>query len=444
MHPLGETEAVDTANGPETLPESNRPSQAVRLLAQRPAARRPHPSRDGRRAAPSTGGSGVYFSSAQWSADGTTILAHSSDNTVSAFILPADLLKPEQPESRSLDPQSTVGLPEPTQALAAAPFFSLADPSTQTFLVGCRDHPIHLYHAFPQDGHTTPLCGYKLIRKETEQYITPSSLLWQHPGHHFVCGSANRLDLFDVSQYGSDGPILTVPTIPSRRHISKGSGVGLKGTVAALSASPRDADGGAIIAAGTWTRWVGLYDLHRTDKVVAQWGIAGVDESHFHTNLGGQGIVQLLWSPCGRYLVVNERHSAGLLVYDIRGTGQALTVLNSRSTTNQQRLSCDVFQSGTENPGFEVWAGTEDGRVLVWDEVGFHVGLDEPAWHWGAHDSPIGSTFVHPSGSVVATCSGGWRHASDIDTGNVGVSASVGIETLEESSLKIWSIGPDS
>jgi hypothetical protein len=44
----------------------------------------------------------------------------------------------------------------------------------------------------------------------------------------------------------------------------------------------------------------------------------------------------------------------------------------------------------------------------------------------------------------VATCSGGWRHASDIDTGNVGVSASVGIETLEESSLKIWSIGPDS
>lgn len=386
-------------------------------------------------------GSWDFYSSAQWTADGTSILVGSSDQIVSAFVLPDDLL--EAAEARQLEPQAATQLPEPTQTIVGAPYYSLAEPATQTYLVGCRDHPIQLYHAFPNDDHTAPLTSYKLIRRETEEYITPSSMIWQYPGTHFVCGSANRLDYFDMSRHGSDGPILTIPTIPSKRHISKGSGVGMRGTVSALAASPMDANGGSIIAAGTWTRWMGLYDLNRTDKTIANWAISNTGDSGFE--IGGQGIVQVLWSPCGRYLVVNERQSQGLLVYDIRGTGQLLSTLKGREAATQQKLNCDVFQSDVYGgSAFEVWAGSQDGVVTVWEDVGVHEGMMEPKWDWKAHDSPIGSTIVHSSGSVAATCSGGWEPplADDLDVKYTTASTSRNRQrVLQESSLKIWTIG---
>lgn len=389
-----------------------------------------------------------FFTSAQWTADGTSILAASSDQTVASFILPADLLQPAG-EPRHLVRQASIKLPEPTQTLASAPYFSLANPASQTFLVGCRDHPLHLYHAFPQldDADAVehvasqPLYTYKLIRIESEQYISPASLLWEYPGTHFICGSANRIDLFDASGHCADGPTLTIPTIPSRRHISKGSGVGMKGTVAALAASPpADASGhGSILAAGTWTRWMGTYDIHRTDRVVANWSIADADEKAFRISLGGQGIVQTAWSPCGRYLVVNERQADGLLVYDIRGTGQLLAVLNGRKATTQQRLHFDVFQGET---GFEVWAGTQDGAVAVWEEVGMRNDVVEPSWTWKAHESPVGSTIVHSSGSVAATCSGGWGYPRESrETHEASDEESHQRRIFDESSLRIWSIG---
>ncbi|KAM0487272.1 hypothetical protein ACHAPX_000543 [Trichoderma viride] len=388
-----------------------------------------------------------FYTSAQWTADGTSILATSSDQTVASFILPADLLQPAG-EPRHLARQASIKLPEPTQTLASAPYFSLANPASQTFLVGCRDHPLHLYHAFPQlddadaeatkDVASQPLYTYKLIRMESEQYISPASLLWESPGTHFICGSANRIDLFDASGHCADGPTLTIPTIPSRRHISKGSGVGMKGTVAALAASPpADANGhGSILAAGTWTRWMGTYDIHRTDRVVANWSIADADEKAFRISLGGQGIVQTAWSPCGRYLVVNERQADGLLVYDIRGTGQLLAVLNGRRATTQQRLHFDVFPGET---GFEVWAGTQDGTVAVWEEVGMTNDVVEPSWTWKAHESPVGSTIVHSSGSVAATCSGGWGYPREGRESDAAESHNRRI--FDESSLRIWSIG---
>lgn len=423
----------------------------MNLLAHRPARNEvPLPPLDGdlQRANDATLGRGEaqrrFYSSAQWTADGTTIIVGASDSSVSSFVLPADLLQSAD-EGRRLEPQATTKLPEPTRALVPAPFFSLAEATSQTYLVGCRDHPLHIYHAFPRDEHPNPLGTYKLVRQETEEYITPASLIWQYPGTHFLCGSANRLDYFDVSRHGSDGPILTVPTIPSKRHISKGSGVGMKGTVAALAASPYDANGGSIVAAGTWTRWMGLYDLQRTDKVVANWSISHAGDVEFDAHLDGQGIVQVVWSPCGRYIVVNERHSGSLLVYDIRGSGQLLSALSGRKSTTQQRLACDVFQGDISgNTGFEVWAGSEDGSVLVWEDVGMQYGVTHPSWDWKAHDSPVGSTVLHGSGSVAATCSGGWEHAADHVIGadvGPGREAHTVSKTLDESSLKIWSIG---
>ncbi|CAG9936891.1 unnamed protein product [Clonostachys rosea f. rosea IK726] len=381
-----------------------------------------------------------FFTAVQWTADGSSLVATSSDKSIATFVIPDDLLQTSDP--RPLVPQSLTKLPEQPRVVAPAPYFSLAEPATQTFLVACREHPLQLYHAFPTEGYSRPLCGYKLIKQETEAYITPSALVWDHSGTHFVCGSANRLDLFDVSRQGSDGPILTVPTIPSRRHVSKGGGVGMKGTVSSLATAPADANGSSIIAAGTWTRWVGLYDLYRENKTIANWSIAHAANEVSDVAIGGQGIAQTLWSPCGRYLVINERNANGLLLYDIRVTGQLLSILKGRGAGTQQRLHCDVFPSA--EGGFEVWSGTQDGTVVVWDGVGLHseYGM-EPSWHWKAHQSPIGSTVVHSSGSVAATCSGGWEHPKTFESEDADEKHDVPrsqCSVLDESTLKIWSM----
>lgn len=387
-----------------------------------------------------------FYSSAQWSPDGTCLVASASTNTISSFVLPTDLLDQSR-QPQQLKPQANIKLPESARAVCIAPYFTLSEPASQLLLAGCRDHPLHLYNAFPQqDGDAAPVATYKLIRKETEEFITPSSLIWEDTGTHFLCGSTNRLDYFDLSRPGSDGPVLTIPTIPSKRHLIKGGGVGMKGTVAALSASPTTSAYGSIVGAGTWTRWMGLYDLHRSAKAVANWSIAQADELQFDTSLGGQGISQTIWSPCGRYLVINERRASGLMVYDIRSTGKLLSLLQGRKSSTQQRLSCDVFQlssSEAGSGGFEVWAGSQDGQIAVWQDVGCKQDVTEASWSWKAHDAPVGSTIVHPSGSVVASCSGAWQHTSDdvvAERGDTYRHPNDNLESAGESGLHIWKI----
>ena len=183
----------------------------------------------------------------------------------------------------------------------------------------------------------------------------------------------------------------------------------MRGTVSALSVQAAGQEG--LLAAGTWTRWVGLYDLNRAGNcVVANWGVASAAEEN---GVGGRGIVQTVWSPCGRYLVVNERGAGGMLVYDLRGTNQLLGTLKGRDGYTNQRLSCDVFPGTEEIGGFEVWAGTRDGGVVVYEGVGMREGDHEPAWSTKAHGSAVGSTAMHLSGSVLATCSGSWAIVDD-------------------------------
>jgi telomerase Cajal body protein 1 len=357
-----------------------------------------------------------FYRNAQWTADGTSIIASTSDNKLCTYVLPEDLLGDNGRDPLPLQPQGLLQLPEPFYAAAPSPYFSLQDPSTHTVLLSPKDHPLQLHRLFPDHHPGTPsqICNYKLIRKETEEYITAESLLWAWPGTHFLVGSSNRLDYFDVTRTGSDGPTLTIATIPSKRHTLKGGGVGMKGMVSALSIQAPSSSATPLVAAGTWTRWLGLYDLARSNKPVSNWSVRGVVDATFDTPDDGGGVVQTIWSPCGRYLVINERRASSILVYDVRGTGQPINALAGRATDSQQRLTCDVF-AGDESSGggFEVWAGTGDGTVMVWEGVGSRPGLLDKSWSFAAHDSPVGASVLHPSGSVVATCSGAWTITSD-------------------------------
>jgi hypothetical protein len=161
----------------------------------------------------------------------------------------------------------------------------------------------------------------------------------------------------------------------------KGGGVGMRGIVSALSLESQE-DG--LLAAGTWTRWVGLYDAAGLGGTVATWSIAEAADGE--AGIGGHGISQTLWSSCGRYLYVVERKSRGVLVFDVRVTGKLVAWLEGREADTNQRLGVDVFE-GPE--GMEIWAGGTDGVVKVWEGVGKTEGGVKRSWEWSAHEGML-------------------------------------------------------
>ncbi|CAK7274697.1 hypothetical protein SEPCBS57363_006295 [Sporothrix epigloea] len=301
--------------------------------------------------------------------------------------------------------------------------------SASTVLVGFRDRPIQLYPLFPherqdngddnddeeteiaQSTSPQPIASYSLIKHETEAFLPPMALLWSAPGTHFVVGTKSLIALFDSSRTSNDPPLLRVPTVT---YTGGGFALGLKGMVSALAEST-ESSSQRLTAAGTWTRGVGLYDLTRSGGVcTAHWKLSDDAASSVSR---GDGVVQLLWSPCGRYLVVNERKSRGLLVYDVRGSGRLLCTLAGRSARSTQPVRCSVYaESDGKDDGFELWSGTDSGNSVVYQGVGLREGVMEPTWQWQAHgQTVVGGMAMHASGSVVATCSSSMPVSDGLD-----------------------------
>ncbi|KAE9371386.1 WD40 repeat-like protein [Stipitochalara longipes BDJ] len=385
-----------------------------------------------------------YFKSSQWSPDGTCLLTSAADNTIRSFILPPTLLELSSPIT--LTPYTIHTHPTSINCLTSYPLFNLSDPTTTLYLSTGVDLPIRLTNAL--SPVPTPISSYPLISPTTEAYYTPSSLLWSSTGH-FLAGTDCLIALFDVSRNG-EGPVSRMPTIPSKRHKMKGGGVGMRGIVSALSMQPSSENEEAgMLAAGTWTRWVGLYDMGGMGGTVATWSIAEAADKD--AGIGGTGVTQTAWSPCGRYLFVVERKSQGVLVYDVRVTGKLVTWLEGREAETNQRLGIDVF--GPEK-GTEIWAGGTDGVVRVWEGVGMTGGAQERSWEWRAHNDPVTSAIVHSSGTVVATCSGQRSFPSlredesdvesddeqDSDSASEASSHSRAPSRIPDNSIKVWSL----
>lgn len=265
---------------------------------------------------------------------------------------------------------------EPTYATAIYPFFSLQDPSTTLFLSSVRDHPIRLASALAP----VSLATYSLVSPTTEAFITPHSMIYPSSlgGTHFLTGSDSLICLFDVSRPGNDGPVLWMPTIPSKRKQIVGGGVGMKGIISAMAVDPI---GDGILAAGTFTRQVGLYDSNGCGQLLGTFNVAKTDATR---RIGGRGVTQLLWSPCGRYLYISERQSDGVLIYDIRMTGQLLGWLEGRKALTNQRMKVDVVSSGG-NGCHEIWAGGTDGFMRVWRNPTHAAGGQGPSWESKIH-----------------------------------------------------------
>lgn len=149
-----------------------------------------------------------------------------------------------------------------------------------------------------------------------------------------------------------------------------------------------------VLAAGTFTRCIGLFSDEGQGDAIALFSIAGEEGGKPEEGgIGGSGITQCIWSPCGTYLYVIERCSDGALIYDVRVTGKKLGWLKGRKALTNQRHHLEVVPSGggEASTGHEVWAGGTDGVVRVWKSPYEREGAISPDKEWKLHDgqSPI-------------------------------------------------------
>lgn len=258
--------------------------------------------------------------------------------------------------------------------MATYPFFNLTDPSTALVLSSMRDHPIRLNSALT--GHMG--ASYPLVNPMTEVYISPHSLIFNGQGDRFIAGSDSLISVFDVSRPGQE-PVSSIPTGPKRRKSIDYSGaVNMRGIVSALAL---DASSG-VLAAGTFSRHVGLYDALGQGDCLGVFSVKGTDAD---ACIGGGGITQVSWSPCKRYLYITERKSDGVVLYDIRKTGQLLAWLEGRNARTNQRMSVDIVLSDDQG-GHEVWAGGIDGLFRMWKNAYEYEGPVSPAFEYKGHD----------------------------------------------------------
>jgi len=231
--------------------------------------------------------------------------------------------------------------------------FDLQDPSTTLILSSQRDHPIRLNSALTLQL----VASYPLVNPTTEAFISPHALLFTADGSRFLAGSESLLSIFDISRPG-EGPVSCLRTGRKRRSSLAVSGMSMTGILSALAIEQQS----GILAAGTLNRHVGLYDSGGQGDCV---GVFCVDGTEADLQIGGSGVTQVIWSPCGRYLYIVERKSEGAMIYDIRKTGQLLSWLEGRKALTNQRLGVHVSSSpGGANQ--EVWAGGTDGMIRAW------------------------------------------------------------------------------
>jgi len=213
------------------------------------------------------------------------------------------------------------------------------------------------------------------------------------------------------------------------------------------------ATGTGVLAAGTYSRQVGLYSDDGLGDTIGVFALPDEEE--------GGGVTQLLWSKDGRYLYIVERRSSKILVYDIRVTGRMVQSFEGRNASTNQRLGVDVAMG---LPSGEVVGGGIDGVVRVWeaghgkdgleDEEGVKIG--KAVGSWKAHDDVVTSAVVHPFSSVMATCSGSRKtfglgdddlsssesgsESSSNSSSSSGNSSSSDGGVFWDNSLKIWEL----
>ncbi|KAJ4353360.1 uncharacterized protein N0V89_005088 [Didymosphaeria variabile] len=362
------------------------------------------------------------ISEAQLSPDGTCIFTTDYSRKFSVYPFTSNIAA-EQKQQR-LVPYAQFPSSDPIWAFAVNPYFNVNDHSTSTVLISRKDQYIGLHNALwdisknqesvQKSSQTGPvdisskITSYKLVDKLTEAVKAPISLAWSPCGAYFYAGQKNEIAVFDLTY--TDDPVSKIRTIPSTRNKLKGGGWGFKGDVSALAPSTTNAE---MLAAGTRSRYVGIYDV-QSNTEITHFPLPGMINGRRIKNdklqdVIGEGVTQLKWSPDGTYLYVAERTSDALLIYDVRNFSLALAHCAGRKALTRQKMCFDVWAQKDEyNTGgsHEIWAGGTDGKVRVWRNPCLREGAVEADEVIDVGEDPVSNVLVHPYGHAAVVSRG--------------------------------------
>lgn len=139
-------------------------------------------------------------------ADGSTLITSSADNTIRTFIVPPNILDELDDPSvvPQISPYTIHSHPTSINCVAPYPHFLLSDLSTTLYLSTPTDLPIRLNNSLSGTSSIysppNPVSTYPLISPTTEAYLTPSSIQWLASGSHFLTGTDCLIALFDASR----------------------------------------------------------------------------------------------------------------------------------------------------------------------------------------------------------------------------------------------------
>ncbi|KAI7827182.1 WD40-repeat-containing domain protein [Gamsiella multidivaricata] len=358
-----------------------------------------------------------FFKALKWSPDGTCLLSSSNDNFLRIFALPDATTT--TPEDTPLSAGCVIKEGEVVYDMCWYPGMNSADPATCCVLSSSRDHPIHLWDAYSGELR----CSYT-VTDHCDVNVAPTALCFNLDGSKIYCGSNNMIEIFDTTRPGRDS--LKRPTVPTRK-----SRKGQKGVISCLAFNPDHSD---LYAAGSYLKTIGLYDA-RADELLMLLRDRGspfssstsnatkttttITTNNKETETGTRrqktdmgGVTQLQFSHDGQYLYSASRQDSWIRCWDIRNTAQVLYRLERPGEVTNQRIGFDVSYDGR-------WLSTGDmnGDISVFDlSCPQDPQVERLKARIRGHDDVVSAAMFHPSGAILATCSGQRKYDLALDS----------------------------
>lgn len=268
---------------------------------------------------------------------------------------------------------------DPIYSTALYPHFALGSPTTTLVLYAARDTPIQLRNTLNFDDGI--YATYPWSDVNTEAVITPRSLVFNPDATHFIAGAKAQFAIYDVNRPSADA-IRCRKTSKSRYAYRKygpdprESATSPHSIITAMDVNASE----DILALGTNTRNIALYASHGLGDLITSFKLA--QPSAGGTNVK-RGVTQVKWSLDGTYLLIAERQSDIIEVYDIRQSCKRLSWLSGRQANVHFQMSFDVVPT---LHGLEVWAGGTDGSVRMWSNPEQQEGEVKWSEQWHVHD----------------------------------------------------------